>query len=329
MELNNKKYEKYLTIKNNESYEEPSDLSIDEFIEYLNYHKISSIIGSHNHNKDQYLYALLFEDAYDSNKDTYFNYIKIGYSDDDPIKNFYTFYRNYYPLGTIKILMLIKMLKPKFIKTEIKKLCINLKLENIYTQRNGANESKSTECYLYNDTMKYILNSYLLENKKEFLSYYFNEDTEFFRIINSYIVKKELNKNMNEKELNDYELSLTISNDDYLNNKENIRNIIDNNQIKECPKDINKDIEKKYCAVFFDDPINNIYGWYYGKINYYFNEIIEESPDKINEELLPNIYNMIIKIFTKENNFETKIVALTENYGIENCWVLLKDVTSI
>lgn len=61
-------------------------------------------------------------------------------------------------------------------------------------------------------------------------------------------------------------------------------------------------------------------GWFYGKIKIFRNRKPRKSPHKP---------NMTIEIFTKKNNLEIKIIALTENYGIENYWVLLKDNISI
>lgn len=331
----------YLCISDNDTCEYFEDENLykndNQFREYLNYDEIISNVGNHN-NKDTYLYLLLIENAYDSIEDKYFNYIKIGYTE-DPINRFHKIYSDFYPIGEMKILMFIKMSYAKPYEQKIHKLCHKYRLENI----NSKTFSKSKECYSYYDIeVKNIVNSYLLENKKYFLSHYFDKNTDYFtQLLNTKLYKKintvdhkidilenemkNLKINMNEKESQNYKLSvkdyesiLSVSNDDCLNNKD-IQNLIINYEIKECPK-INKLLQRKYVALYFNDPYNNMIGWFYGKIKIFRNIKPRKSPHKP---------NMTIEIFTKENNLEIKIIALTENYGIGKYWVLLKDNMSI
>lgn len=328
----------YLCISDNDTYEyfEDEDLykNDDIFREYLNYDKIISNVGNHNNN-DTYLYLLLREYAYDSIEDEYFNYIKIGYADREPIDRFHEIYRDFYPRGEIKILMLIKMSYAKSYEQKIHKLCRNFKLKNI----KSTTFKKSKECYLYDDIeVKKIVNSYLLEYKKDFLSYYFDKETDYFiqfhyKEIHTIDHKIDILENemknlkiINEKESQnyklhakkDYESILSVSNDDCLNNKD-IQNLIINYEITECPK-INKLLQRKYVAVYFDGSYNNMIGWFFGKIKIFRNIKPRKSPHKP---------NMTIEIFTKENNLEIKIIAIPEYYGIEKYWVLLKDNISI
>ena len=188
----------YLCISDNDTYEYFEDENLykndNQFREYLNYDEIISNVGNHN-NKDTYLYLLLRENAYDKDKDEYINYIKIGYAarKGDPINRFHEIYSYFYPRGEMKILMLIKMSNAKPYEQEIHKLCSEFKLKNIMSTKFKV----SKECYLYNDVkVKNIVNSYLLKNKKDFLSYYFDKESNYF--------SNFLNTQLNEKESKNY-----------------------------------------------------------------------------------------------------------------------------
>lgn len=193
---------------NNVIYEEFSYLLMNkcEFIQSINYHKISSIIGNHNVNQDSYLYLLLIENAYDSCKDEYINYIKIGYTNNNPKKEFYNIYRDFYPMGEIKILTLIKTEKAEFIEKKIKKeLNSNLKeIINIYSR---TNQNKSIESYSYDSLylIKCVLNFTLLEYKNLIYSYYVDEENEFVYNYIRYIIDNEI---AHKIDISEYEMDV-------------------------------------------------------------------------------------------------------------------------
>ena len=193
---------------NNEIYEESSNLLLNEceFIQSINYHKISSIIGNHNVNQDSYLYLLLIENAYDSCKDEYINYIKIGYTNNNPKKEFYNIYRDFYPMGEIKILTLIKTEKAEFIEKKIKKeLNSNLKeIINIYSR---TNHNKTIESYSYDSLylIKCVLNFTLLEYKNLIYSYYVDEENELLYDDIKYIIDNEI---AHKIDISEYEMDV-------------------------------------------------------------------------------------------------------------------------
>ena len=158
---------------------------MNNFIEYLNYPRIISIIGEHNESKDKYLYLLSIKNAYDNDNKKIIDYIKIGITNEEPIKKFKDVHKKFYPMGTMKILMLIKIEKPEYIEKIIKKeLNTNLKNPiNIYSDK--IKKSLSTKSYPYRclEIIKCVINFTLLEYKNLIYSYYFDEECELKSII--------------------------------------------------------------------------------------------------------------------------------------------------
>ena len=180
----------------NKANEQPVNLSMNEieFIEYINYANIKSIIG--NHNKNSYFYLLLIENAYDSNTDEYVKCIKMGYTNNDPEKELYNIYRDFFHIGEVKILILIKTEKAQSIEKQIKKE-LNTRLKeiiNIYSLSSEADEDKYIESYPYDYLyiIKCVLNFTLLEYKNSIYSYYFDKESELLYADIKYIIDNEL-----------------------------------------------------------------------------------------------------------------------------------------
>lgn len=253
---------------------------------------IVSIIGNDKRNK--VLYVLKIKTGIKT-------YIKIGITNDvsERIPNIY---KTFEPMGVIIPLFVMKLKNndAEYYESIFKKTNIDFLCNDVYVN----SKSLSTESYPYNDEFIDRFLRFFSENKiyDEIEKCYYDNDDSLVKLIK---------QNSNSKSLNFFHNSP-------INIFTNMMKIFKTRYMKDilkCPDELTvKELEGKSCAVFFDDDIEKMYGWYEGKI-LLFNQRKTQS----NNCTIEYIYNNEI--------CTTDLIIKKKNYGPnqceDQCWVLL------